>query len=96
MKGGFLLITPIKREKLYNLILSVLSQGDYTAREISAELYKSGYLPYPVRQAVAPRLTELEYMGQVVVVDSVVDTETHKVVSLYRKCGEINGRMERY
>ena len=86
MKGGFLLITPIKREKLYNLILSVLSQGDYTAREISAELYKRGYLPYPVRQAVAPRLTELEHIGKVVVVDTVVDTETQKNVSVYRKC----------
>ena len=79
-------ITAVKRENLYNLILADLSNGDYTAREISEHLYRSGYLPYPTREMVHPRLSVLEQKGSVEVVATKIDETTHKCVSVYRKC----------
>lgn len=81
-------VTSVKREKLYNLILSDLNHGNYTAREISVHLYNKGLLPYPTRQDTAPRLTELCRLGKVEVIDSVIDEVTKKRVSVYRKVVE--------
>lgn len=77
------MVTAIKREKLYTLIREVLRKGDFTAKEIAEIIYQEGYIPYPVRQAVAPRLTELEIKGIVETVGSKEDHETHKHVSIY-------------
>lgn len=78
-------VTPVKREKLYNLILADLSNGNFTAKEISTHLFKRGYLPDRTRQNTAPRLTELCKQGKVEVVGTTIDTASHKRVSIYGK-----------
>jgi len=55
-----------------------------TAREIAEEMYKRHYIPYPVRQAAAPRLTELERVGVVEVVGKKLDEQTGRKVAVYR------------
>lgn len=75
--------TPIKREKLYNLILNELKEGSMTAHEIAVQLKKQGHLVYGARQEVAPRLTELEQKGKVEVQGRVYDMDTGKNVHLY-------------
>jgi hypothetical protein len=75
--------TPIRREKLYNLITADLMEGNATAHEIAKHLKKAGHLVYGARQEVAPRLTELEIKGRVEVLAKVWDEDTQKNVSLY-------------
>jgi len=76
--------TPIKREKLYNLITkTLLSGGVMSAHEIAATLKAEGHLVYGARQEVAPRLTELVHKGRVEVMGSAYDLSTGKTVSLY-------------
>jgi len=77
-------VTPVKREKLYNLIIDVLGYGEFTAREIATELYKKGCVPFPTRGMVHPRLTELEKKNVVEVSGTMIDDTTRKRVSIYR------------
>lgn len=79
---------PVEREKLYNLILSELTTGGYTAREISQLLYWQHRLVTPHRQEVAPRLTELVKMGKVEVIGKTFDFDTKKSVSIFGKVVE--------
>lgn len=75
----------IDKATAYNHIISVLSNGAaLTAREIAIELYKQKIIPYPVRQAVAPRLTELEYGGVVEVTGKAYDCATKRNVAVYK------------
>ncbi len=55
-----------------------------TAREIAEEMYKRHYIPYPVRQAAAPRLTELVAAGVVEVIGKKLDEQTDRKVAVYR------------
>ena len=55
-----------------------------TAREIAEEMYNRHYIPYPVRQAAAPRLTELERVGVVEVTGKKLDEWTGRKVAVYR------------
>lgn len=55
-----------------------------TAREIAEEMYKRHYIPYPVRQAAAPRLTELVAAGVVEVTGKKLDEQTDRKVAVYR------------
>lgn len=64
-------------------ILSVLENGRKTARDIALALYENHYIAYPVRQAVAPRLTEMADEGKIKVVGKVYDTETKRNVAVY-------------
>ena len=67
------------------LCLDVLSNGKpTTAKEIAVILHERHLIPYPVRQAVAPRLTELMQEGKVEAVDKVYDPETERNVAVYR------------
>lgn len=78
-------VTPIKRQKLYDLIIMTLGPNkEMTAREIATELHKQKYLATATRQEVAPRCTELVKQGHLVVCGSKVDEETRKHVSIYR------------
>lgn len=78
----------LDRETAYKHIIDVLTTGAaLTAREIATELHKQKLIPYPVRQAVAPRLTELESVGIVEVVGKAYDVETKRKVALYRLVG---------
>lgn len=70
-------------------IIKTLENGsELTAREIAKVLYDNGYIPYPVRQAVAPRLTELEMDGIVKVVRKAYDPVTKRSVAVYRMVSE--------
>ena len=71
---------------LHKLILEVFCKNNaaLTAKEIAYELYKSGYVPYPVRQAVAPRITELVAAGKIIAVGKEYDAETGRNVAAYR------------
>lgn len=72
-------------ETLYKNIKDVLAGGiKLTAREIAEILYWRGVVVYPVRQAVAPRLTELVDKGIVEVVGKIHDTQTGRNVAVYR------------
>ena len=90
-------VKAVNRENMYKWILAVL-QGDMecplgwdctelTAREISIVLCKNGYIPLAIRQATAPRLTELVEFGKVEVVGSKVDEQSKKTVSIYKVVG---------
>lgn len=79
---------------MYKWILSVL-QGEMdipfdggcrelTAREIAVVLWRNGYIPLAIRQATAPRLTELVGFGKVEVAGSKIDEESKKTVSIYK------------
>ena len=76
--------TPIKREKLYNMILSVLSNNSYTAHEIAQVLYWENKIVTSHRQEVAPRLTELVKMDRVEIIGTHFDEGTKKTVSVYK------------
>lgn len=55
-----------------------------TAREIAEEMHARGVIPYPVRQATAPRLTELAAEGVVEVTGKKLDEQTGRNVAVYR------------
>lgn len=67
-------------------ILNILRErGEaLSAGEIARLMHAKHYIPYPVRQAVAPRLTELTEEGLVIVDGKVHDPETDRNVAVYR------------
>lgn len=67
-------------------IISILEEKGQalSAREIAWLMYIKHYIPYPVRQAVAPRLTELESEGIVKADGKIYDKETDRNVAVYR------------
>lgn len=66
-------------------ILDTLSNGvSLTAKDIAVILHDRHLIPYPVRQAVAPRLTELVEEGLVEAWDKAFDIETGRTVAVYR------------
>lgn len=85
---------PVNRANMYKWILSVLKGEmdipfgwdckELTAREIAVVLYRNGYIPLAIRQATAPRLTELVHKGMVEVAGSKLDETSKKIVSIYR------------
>lgn len=73
-------------ETVSNNIINILrdKKVGLTAREVSEIMYKNHQIPYPVRQAVAPRLTELEKEDKVKVVGKAYDEETKRSVAVYK------------
>ena len=69
---------------MYKYIRLILAGRKLTAREIAKILYHQHVIPYPVRQAVAPRLTELEAEGIVEVTGKAYDSETKRSVAVYQ------------
>lgn len=66
-------------------IVDILQDGKkMTAREIAVIMHAKNYVPYPVRQAVAPRLTELESAGVLEVCGKAYDDVTQRHVAVYR------------
>ena len=76
--------TKVNRNSMYKWILSALGDSELTAREIAIILHDRGLIPLPIRQATAPRLTELAGKGQVEVVGTKIDEESKKTVGIYR------------
>ncbi len=73
-----------KRQRRYNDILDRLILGEKTAKEIAVELFELGLIPSAERNYTAPRLTELEKMGFVEVVDKKKCDYTGKTVAVYK------------
>ena len=73
-----------KQKIRYKQILDRLCSGNKTAKEIAVELYELGYIPSTERNYTAPRLTELESMGYVKVVDKRKCQYTGKQVAVYK------------
>lgn len=74
---------------IIDILGGILADGEsetegMTAREIAEEMYNRHYIPYPVRQAAAPRLTELERVGVVEVTGKKLDERTGRKVAVYR------------
>jgi hypothetical protein len=56
-----------------------------TAKELAVELFELGYIPSTERNYTAPRLTELEKMGYVKVIDKKKCQYTGKIVAIYER-----------
>lgn len=64
-------------------ILSLYPEG-LTAKEIAHKMYEMGLVPTDERNFTAPRLTEMEYKGQVQVVGKKTCQWTKKRVRIYQ------------
>lgn len=56
-----------------------------TAKELAVELFELGYIPSTERNYTAPRLTELEKMGYVKVINKKKCQYTGKIVAVYER-----------
>lgn len=72
-----------KRKIRYEQILDRLMTGRRTAKEVAVELFDLRLIPSTERNYTAPRLTELEQMGLVKVVDKTKCEYTGKTVAVY-------------
>jgi len=80
-------VKPVDKLTAYKQIQKLLntSKVGLTARQIAISLYKSGLRVSPHRQEVHPRLTELVNMGLVVECGKQYDSDTKKIVTVYRE-----------
>ena len=75
----------VDKNKRYNQIIETLKSGrEMTAKEIAIELYKKGILPTSERNFTAPRLTELSKMGIVEPIGKKKCIYTRKMVAVYK------------
>lgn len=72
-----------KRKIRYEQILDRLMIGIKTAKEIAVELFDLELIPSTDRNYTAPRLTELNEMGLVRVIDKKKCKYTGKTVAVY-------------
>lgn len=72
-----------KRKIRYRQILDRLMTGPKTAKEVAVELFDLELIPSTERNYTAPRLTELEKMGLVKVIDKRKCEYTGKTVAIY-------------
>lgn len=72
-----------KNKIRYIQILDRLMTGPKTAKEIAVELFELGFIPSTERNYAAPRLTELEKMGYIKVIDKKKCNHTGKKVAVY-------------
>ena len=72
-----------KKKIRYVQILDRLKNREMTAKEIAVELFDLGLIPSTERNYTAPRLTELEKMGLVKVIDKRKCQYTGKTVAVY-------------
>lgn len=74
-----------KKKKRYEQILNRLGNREMTAKEIAVEMFELGMIASTERNYTAPRLTELEQMGYVEVIDKKKCEWTGKMVAVYRR-----------
>lgn len=72
-----------KKKIRYEQILDRLMTGVKTAKEVAVELFDLEIIPSTERNYTAPRLTELEKMGLVKVIDKKKCQYTGKTVAVY-------------
>ncbi len=73
-----------KQKKRYEQILNRLQGREMTAKEIAVEMFELEMIPSTERNYTAPRLTELEQMGLVKVVNKKKCSYTGKMVAVYK------------
>lgn len=73
-----------KRKIRYEQILDRLITSPMTAKEIAVEMFELEQIPSTERNYTAPRLTELEKMGLVEVIDKKKCEYTGKTVAVYQ------------
>ena len=73
-----------QKRKRYEQILNRLGKPK-TAKELAVELFELGFIPSTERNYTAPRLTELEKMGFVKVIDKKKCEYTGKTVAVYER-----------
>lgn len=75
----------LDNESIRKHIIELLQGGKkMTAREVAVAMHLKGYVAYPMRQSVAPRLTELMQDNIVEACGKAYDRETARNVALYR------------
>ena len=76
----------LNRVTINERIISILEDAGkpLTARQVAELMYKRGYIPHPIRQAAAPRLTELAELGVVKVCGKIYDNATKRNVAAYK------------
>lgn len=74
----------LDNETIHKHIIDILAGTRLTAREVAVIMHRRGLTPFPVRQAVAPRLTELVERGVVEADGKAYDHETKRNVAVYR------------
>ena len=75
----------LDNETIRQHIIELLQGGKkMTAKEVAVAMHLKGYVAYPMRQSVAPRLTELMQDDIVEACGKAYDHETGRNVALYR------------
>lgn len=69
---------------LSNRVLAVLRGKTLTAREIAQEMHKRGFIPFPERAVIQPRITELVQAEKIEVVGKKRDEVMQRTVAAYR------------
>ena len=72
-----------KPQPMKDKVLKILAGKKLTAREIALEMHSCGWLPYPARAIIQPRITELVEAGEIKVAEDKQDTLTHRKVAVY-------------
>lgn len=72
------------KQPLEQLVLDTLLGRELTAREVAAEMYARGLLPYPERAIIQPRITELVVAGKIIATGKKLDTVTSRKVAVYK------------
>lgn len=73
------------KQKMADRVIGVLNVAGkpLTAKEVAQEMYYYGFIPYPARAIIQPRLTELVEAGVIEVVGKKMDEETERRVAVY-------------
>lgn len=73
-----------EKQPLRQMVLATLADKELTAREIAAEMYNKGLLPYPARGVIQPRITELVKDGAIEATGVKFDQVTERKVAVYK------------
>lgn len=73
-----------EKQPLRQMVLDTLLGKELTAREIAAEMYNKGLLPYPARGVIQPRITELVKDGAIEATGVKFDPVTERKVAVYK------------
>lgn len=78
----------VDKQRRYVEIMECLGNKQMTAKEIAVEMNFRGYIPTTERNFTAPRLTELEKKGKVIVIGKKKCDYTGKTVAIYEAVNE--------
>lgn len=73
------------KQPMKQRVLEVLGNRELTAREVAEEMFKRGFIPYPARAVVQPRITELVAAEKIEAAGWKMDEETQRKVAVYKR-----------